>query len=83
MMTVMFGVSGSDFLDGFYSIESVNSTQLDAIASIAKLINDYMSCIVTERFEAVGTEMDLEIRAADLNVKKQFLLGKIHLATLR
>lgn len=79
MMATMFGVSGSDFLDGFYSIESVNSTQLDAIASIAKLINDYMSCIVTERLEAVGTETDLEIRAADLNVKKQFLAGKIHI----
>ena len=79
MMTVMFGVSGSDFLDGFYSIETVNSTELDAIASISKLFNDYMSCIVTERFEAVDTEMNLEIRSADLNVKKQFLAGKIHI----
>ena len=76
MMLTAFGVSGSEFLNGFYSVDSINMTELDSISSIAKLMNDYMSCIVTERFEALSSERDLEIRAAELNKKKKFMAGR-------
>ena len=77
VMLTLFGVSGKDFLDGFYSINSVNTSQLDAMSSVATLVHKYMSCIVTDRFEGTSTEQQLEIRAAELNIKKQFLAGKL------
>ncbi|VDI72583.1 ATP-binding cassette, subfamily A (ABC1), member 1, partial [Mytilus galloprovincialis] len=77
VMLTLFGVSGKDFLDGFYSINSVNTSQLDAMSSVATLVHKYMSCIVTDRFEGTSTEQQLEIRAAELNIKKQFLAGLV------
>ena len=84
MMTTLFGVSASDFLDGFYSLDSVNTSQIDAMTLIAQTMDEYLSCVVTskDRFVGVGTEQQLEIRAGELNKKKQFFAGKIQFTTL-
>lgn len=56
----------------------LNINHLNALQKIGEIVENYSQCIVTDRFQPVNSESELEQEAYRLSHSKNFFAGKIN-----
>ncbi|XP_059170728.1 uncharacterized protein LOC131952183 [Physella acuta] len=65
-------------LDALQS-NSIDASQLNALKTAAEVISNYSSCILTNRFQPVASEQELEEQAFRLSQTRNYLAGIVFL----
>lgn len=65
-------------LDALQS-NSIDTNQLNALKMAAEVISNYSSCILTNRFQPVASEKELEEQAFKLSQTRTYLAGTLRL----
>lgn len=77
-MTEVAGVDMKDLDEILYTLEDTDMDMMEGISKVARMLRDYISCLLLDRFEGYDNEQDLEKAASSLAAENNLLAGKKH-----
>lgn len=77
-MTEIAGVDMKDLDEILYTLEDTDMDMMEGISKVARMLKDYISCLLLDRFEGYDNEKDLEKAASSLAAENNLLAGKKH-----